>query len=211
MSTINIPFTAISFAFATALGFSASATDVPESVQTCAKCHNETGVSDDPDVPTLAGKSTFFLENKLAIYREEARPCADEYFKQESDVSIENHCALADKLADAEVTEAAEYFSSQTFKPTEQEVDTALAEKGASIHAANCNRCHTEGGSLALDDAGILAGQPKPYLIEQFEYYKTRERWQPEKMTPEMEKLDEQQMKALAEYYAREGLERFDE
>ena len=209
MSTVNTPLATITLVGAITLGFGVCAADVPESVDTCTTCHNETGVSDDSDVPTLAGVSTFFLENQLAIYREEARPCATEYFEQESEVSSEHHCGLAGELSDPEITEAAEYFSSREFKAAEQDIDTALAEKGSSVHAASCNKCHTEGGSRVLDNVGILAGQPKPYLIEQLEYYKAGKRWQPEKKAPAMEKLDEQQIKALAEYYAREGLERF--
>jgi sulfide dehydrogenase cytochrome subunit len=32
------------------------------------------------------------------------------------------------------------------------------AAKGKAIHACACDKCHTEGGSVVEDDAGILAG-----------------------------------------------------
>lgn len=190
-----------------------AAGDMPKAAETCATCHNENGVSDDPEVPTIAGASSFFLENQLAIYAEEARPCEADYFEEESkeeehDITVQDHCALAAELSDDQYVELAEYFSSKPFSPADQEVDQALADQGASIHASGCKRCHTEAGSLALDDAGILAGQWKPYLLEQMEYYKAGKRWQPEKMQPEMEKLSEADMKALAEFYASEGLKR---
>lgn len=196
-----------------ALATNATAGDMPAAAEACATCHNENGVSDDPEVPTIAGASDFFLENQLAIYAEEARPCEAGYFEEkaaETDLSAEDHCAIAKGLSDDEVFELAGYFSSKPFVAADQEIDDALADKGASIHAGNCKSCHTEGGGLALDDAGILAGQWKPYLMEQFEYYKADKRWQPEKMQPEMEKLGEEDMKALAEFYAREGLKKSD-
>lgn len=195
------------------LALDVSAADMPEAAKVCADCHGENGLSDEPEVPIIAGASSFFLENQLAIFAEEARPCAADYFEAEAaepehDITADNHCVLAAELADDAMVQVAEYFSSQPFQPAQQEVDAALADQGASIHAGACERCHTEGGSLALDDAGILAGQWKPYLLEQMKFYKAGERWQPEKMQPEMEKLGEADMKALAEFYAREGLER---
>lgn len=190
-------------------GFDVAMAGMPQSAEICAVCHNDDGISEEAEVPTIAGASDYFLENQLAVFAGEARPCAADYFEQESEVEAENHCTLASSLSEEEQIEVAAYFASRSFKPAQQEVDEELAARGASIHEANCERCHSDGGSLALDDAGILSGQWKHYLIEQFEYYKADKRWQPEKMKPEMN-LDEEQMRALAEYYAREGLKRFE-
>lgn len=179
----------------------------PDAAEVCTACHNDNGISDEEAVPTIAGASDYFLENQLAVFAGEGRPCEAGYFERHDDVEAEDHCLLASSLSQDEQIEVSAYFASQTFRPAQQEVDDQLADQGASIHEANCERCHSDGGSLALDDAGILAGQWKHYLIEQFEYYKAGKRWQPEKMKPEMD-LDESQMKALAEFYAREGLNR---
>lgn len=187
------------------LGTHATAAEMPDIAGDCAVCHNESGFSDDGEVPTIAGASAYFLENQLAVFAGEARPCEADYFEQESEVEASDHCAIADSLSEDEQIEIAAYFAEQPFKPAQQDVDEELASKGASIHEANCERCHSDAGSLALDDAGILAGQWKHYLIEQFEYYKAGTRWQPEKMQTEMD-LSEDEMKALAEFYAREGL-----
>lgn len=185
----------------------AAATESPEATKTCANCHNDNGISDDPSIPTIAGVSSFFLENQLAIYAEQARPCAAKHFEKETTVSEADHCALAESLTDAEKTSLAEYYAALPFAAVQQEFDAALADKGQSIHTANCERCHTDAGSLALDDAGILAGQQKDYLLEQFEFFKQGQRWQPDKMQPKMEKLDAEAMQALANFYARAGLE----
>ncbi len=182
-----------------------AAAEAPEAAGICAVCHNDSGVSDKTDVPTIAGVSGFFLENQLAIFGQKARPCAARHFTDESEVEAEDHCALAASLGEDGAVELAEYYSALPYAAAEQSVDQALAGKGKSIHEAKCERCHTDGGSLALDDAGILAGQPKDYLVEQFEYYKNGERWQPEKMQPVMAELAAEDMQALAEYYAGEG------
>lgn len=183
--------------------------ELPEAAKECAVCHNETGISDDSEVPTIAGASAYFLENQLAVFAGEARPCEADYFEKESEIKASDHCTIAGSLSEDEQIEVAAYFSELPFQPAEQDVNEELAGKGASIHEANCERCHSDAGSLALDDAGILAGQWKHYLIEQFEYYKAGTRWQPEKMEPEMD-LSDEEMNALAEFYAREGLQRFD-
>ncbi|MDA3934783.1 MAG: c-type cytochrome [Gammaproteobacteria bacterium] len=185
----------------------AGATEPPKATKTCANCHNDNGISDDPSIPTIAGVSSFFLENQLAIYAEQARPCVAKHFEKETTVSEADHCGLAESLTDAEKTSLAEYYAALPFAAVQQEFDAALADQGQSIHAANCERCHTDAGSLALDDAGILAGQQKDYLLEQFEFYKKGQRWQPDKMQPKMEKLDAEAMQALANFYARAGLE----
>lgn len=187
----------------------AGAADMPDTADTCVACHGDNGVSDDGDIPTIAGASAFFLENQLFIYQEQARPCVAEVFDEADDVAAADHCALASDLSEDQIIELAGYFESREFSPAEQPVDEALAEKGASIHERSCDKCHAEAGSLDLDDAGILAGQWKPYLLEQLRHYKAGERWQPEKMEPEIEELSEEDMKALVEYYASEGPKRF--
>lgn len=172
--------------------------EVPEAGSDCVACHNDDGISTDSQIPTISGASEFFLHNQLDIFAAEARPCEAHAFEDEPDVSAENHCAIAEELSDDERAELAGYFSALSFSAAEQGVDEALASRGASIHAADCESCHTESGSFQLDDAGILAGQWKPYLMEQFEHYKAGKRWQPEKMQPVMERLEEADMRALA-------------
>lgn len=187
-----------------------AAAEAPQAVeQTCSNCHGNDGLSDDGNIPIIAGASAFFLENQLIIYREEARPCAADEFEEVAEVDVANHCALAQELSEEQVAALAEYYSGQPFQPAEQPVDSALAASGEAIHNRGCDKCHTDGGSLDLDDAGILAGQWKPYLVEQMQYFQAGERWQPEKMQPEMEGLSEDDIKALAEYYAGQGPERF--
>jgi len=82
-----------------------------------------------------------------------------------------------------------------------QKFDPALAKKGKALHERGCEKCHSEGGSLASDDSGILAGQWMPYLTESFKQYSSGKRPMPEKMKPKMQKLDQADVDALVHYY----------
>lgn len=183
-------------------GINLAVAQAPAAAEVCAGCHNDSGVTDDAHIPTIAGVGGFFLENQFAVFAESARPCESEAF---ADHDADDHCALIGALSEDDRMALAEHFDGLSFESFDQEVDSALADQGASIHNASCDRCHTESGAETFDDAGILAGQPIPYLMEQFGYYKAAERWQPESMAEEMQKLDEAQMKALAHFYAQAG------
>jgi len=186
----------------------AVAADAPQVAKECFDCHGDNGVSKDSEIPTIAGPSAFFLENQLLMYQQQARPCVKDKFdavKDKPDVKAADHCALAKSLSEKDISALTEYFSAQKFVPADQPVDAALAKTGGDIADHRCAKCHSEGGSLAMDDAGILAGQWKPYLLEQLKHFKAGSRWQPDKMKPQIEKLSEQDMQALAEYYASQG------
>ncbi len=201
MSTIKKHSAKIALGAVLAAAMNVAVAQAPAAAENCASCHNDNGVTTDPNIPTIAGVGSFFLENQFAIFAESGRPCAADAF---GDDAAADHCALVSSLSEDDRMALAEYYGEMSFEPFEQEFDAALAEQGASIHAASCDRCHTASGSEPFDDAGILAGQPIPYMIEQFKHYKAGERWQPESMAEVMQ-LSEDEMKALAHFYAREG------
>ena len=185
-----------------ATGMGTAVAEVPEAGQACVACHGETGASTDSHVPNIGGVGSFFLENQFVIYSDGERPCPDEDF---ADHEAQNHCAIMAAVSEDDVLAIAEYYGEQDYVPFQQDFDAALAEQGQGIHEEQCSRCHTDGGAEVFDDAGILAGQPIPYLIHEFELYKANERWQPETMAEVMD-LSEDEMKALANFYASEGL-----
>ena len=191
----------------------ANAGDAPEAADACFECHGDKGINKDGDkagIPTIAGASAFFLENQLLIFQKEARPCVKEVFEEaDEDLAVESHCGLAKELSEKEVKKLADYFASQDFVPADQAVDQKMARIGRKIHKQRCDKCHAAAGSLAIDDAGILAGQWKPYMLDQLQYYKKGKRWQPKKMKPKMEELDNRDIQALAEYYASQGDKKF--
>lgn len=201
---------------ALALLFPASASraephgDFQNLVEECAACHGDGGASTHEEIPIIGGMSAFYLEEQLRAYRKE-RPCQEVEFPggpREGETT--DMCKEAKNLTEDQITRLSEYYAEKPFVPADQEYDAELAAKGAKIHDRNCQKCHSEGGSLAFDDAGILAGQWKHYLRESFAEYRKDERWQPEKMKPKMEELTDADTRALIEYYAHEGKKRFD-
>ncbi|MGB0513336.1 MAG: c-type cytochrome [Wenzhouxiangellaceae bacterium] len=191
---------------AIALAAGAVHAEVPEA---CVACHNDDGIATDPAVPTLAGNAAFFIENQMFLFQQEDRPCGADYFAARADVEASDHCSAVAELSEDDIAAIGEAYEGMDFAAFEQDVDEAMAAKGEELHDAGCDRCHSEAGSEPFDEAGLLAGQPKPYMIANMKYYRDGERWQPESMQSAMENLSDEDIAALAEYYAREGLSRF--
>jgi sulfide dehydrogenase cytochrome subunit len=112
-------------------------------------------------------------------------------------------CTIAKELSEDEIPEIAEYYSSKEFVAATQDFDAEKAAVGAKIHRRDCEKCHSDGGSYADDDAGILAGQWMPYLEEVFADYATGERdMMEDKMKQKTDTLDADSISALIHYYA---------
>lgn len=185
------------------LGLSHTASaQAPAVADRCFGCHTEDGVTNNPNIPTIAGVGDFYLENQLTIFAEKARPCIVDFLP---DWEAVDKCALIGALSEDQRTELVEYFSGLDFEPFEQPVDGALAERGSAVHAENCERCHTENGTQSFDDSAILAGQPKAYLARQLENFRAGKRWQPESMARETDDLQDDDIDALVNFYAGAG------
>lgn len=169
----------------------------PPSASGCNDCHGANGVSTKSEIPTIAGMSAFYLDGEMQAYQKNQRPCAK---SGKTDM-----CEVAKKMAAEQTKEVDSYYAGQKFVAAKQTIDATLAAKGKSLHAANCEICHTNGGSVADDDAGILAGQWKPYLLATMNEYRGGKRVEPEKMKPKTAALSEDDVKALVEFYASEG------
>ena len=196
----------ISIAISLTLGLFASvsmAGDLEAAVENCNGCHGDDGVSQSTDVPTIAGIPEFVHADALYIFRDEARPCTETEYKQgDNSGSSTTMCAVAADLSDDMIDELAAYYAEKTFVPAKQDFDAALAEAGKAIHEAECDRCHSEGGSNAEDEASILAGQQMGYLEDTFAEYRAGEREQPKKMEEKLSALSDDDVKALVNYYA---------
>ena len=196
----------ISIAISLTLGLFGSvamAADLESVVQDCNGCHGADGASQWTDVPTIAGISEFVHSDALYLFRDEARPCTETEYKQgDKSGSATTMCAVTADLSDDMIDEIAAYYAELPFVPAKQEFDAALAEAGKAIHEAECDRCHSEGGSNPEDDASILAGQQIGYLKDTFAEYRAGEREQPKKMEEKLSALGDDDVKALVHYYA---------
>ena len=195
----------ISIAISMTLGLfgSAAMADLNAVVENCNGCHGNDGVSQWSDVPTIAGVSEFVHSDALYIFRDEARPCTETEYKQgDTSRPATTMCAVVADMSDDMIDEVAAYYAAKPFVAAKQDFDAALAEAGKAIHEAECDRCHSEGGSNPEDDAGILAGQQMGYLKDTFAEYRSGEREQPKKMEEKLNALSDDDVKALAHYYA---------
>jgi sulfide dehydrogenase cytochrome subunit len=177
----------------------ALAADAPDSAKGCADCHGDKGASTRSEIPIIGGMSAFYLEGQMQAYQNQKRPCPQVDKSDKSGKS--DMCEVAKKLSAAQLKEVAAYFAGEKFVAAKQATDAALVAKGKALHEQRCESCHSEGGSVADDDAGILAGQWVPYLTESFKEFGEGKRGQPEKMKPKTEGLTEADFKALAEFY----------
>jgi sulfide dehydrogenase cytochrome subunit len=161
----------ISIAISLTLGLFASAAmagDLDSIVADCNGCHGNDGVSQWTNVPTIAGVPEFVHSDALYLFRDEARPCSESQYKQgDTSKAATTMCAVTADLSDDQIDEIAAYYAGLPFVAAKQDFDAALAEAGKAVHEAQCDRCHSEGGSNPDDEAGILAGNVNYYASQQ--------------------------------------------
>ena len=193
----TIVFLAVSVAGAS------SAENIDAIVEACADCHGDNGVSQWSDMPTIAGIDSFVGSEALYMYRDRARPCAEsEYRRGDSSRAPTDMCTIAGELSDEVIEALADHFALQPFVAAKQDFDASKVAAGKAIHDRDCERCHSDGGSNAEDEAGILAGQWSAYLKTAFDEYAAGEREQLDKMKDAMDKLDASDVEALLAFYA---------
>jgi sulfide dehydrogenase cytochrome subunit len=184
------------------LSLAASGALAADVAASCAGCHGVDGVSTDSAVPTIAGMSVDYLADTLHAYKKKARPAAEVTISagDKKGTKSDMFKIVAD-LSDADIDNLAKTFAQKKFVRAKQTADAALAAKGKDLHDKLCDKCHTEGGSVAGDDSGILAGQWIPYLKAQLVDYKSGKRPAPTKMQPKIDQVQPADIDALAAYY----------
>jgi sulfide dehydrogenase cytochrome subunit len=160
------------------------------SVNSCLNCHG------NGDVPQINGMSVKYLNAELLKYKNKERICIEVIGK---DGIKSDMCKTT--ATDTEIAE----ISKTKFVPAKQAFDAALAEKGKAIHKSNCEKCHSENGTLASDDAGILAGQSAGYLRATLKEFSEGKRPIDKKMKAKLEELDNESIEALINFYTSFG------
>jgi sulfide dehydrogenase cytochrome subunit len=180
----------------------ALAAELETLVESCVVCHGKEGASTEPDIPIIGGVSAEYLKFSLEEYKNKERPCIETEIRTGTKKGTKTDmCQVASDLSDGDFKQLIDYFSAQKFVRTAQPFDAELAEKGKAIHNKSCEKCHSEGGSLASDDAGILAGQKMRYLSETFKSLRAGDRSMSKKMKPKIEALDNESVEALVHFY----------
>ncbi len=160
---------------------------------TCAGCHGPNGVSAGPATPSIAGMSRDYFIESMHAYAAGDRP---------STIMMR----IAKGYSDADIEAMADYFSKQKFNSAPQQADAKLSTVGKKLHDKYCEKCHSEGGSLAEDDSGILAGQWRPYLQYNLHDFLSGNRDMDRKMAKKLnqmhDKFGQEGVNAIIEYYA---------
>ena len=193
---------ACSALFSLALATGAWAADANKLVENCTSCHGKGGASTESDVPIIGGYSAVYLTGSLTAYKKQERACPEtKYRTGDKKGTKTNMCQITKDMSTSDIKQVAEYFAGQKFVRTPQKFDPELAKKGKSIHEMSCEKCHSENGTVASDDAGILAGQKMAYLEEQFKLFSEGKRPISKKMKPKLDQLDKAGIDALINYY----------
>lgn len=173
--------------------------DVEGVLETCDSCHGQGALEAGSDMPSIAGLSEFYHADQLYFYRDGDRPCID---TTDASGAMTNMCTLTADLSDDDIDAIAAHYAELPFVAAKQDFDATLVAAGQAVHDRDCGICHSEGGSSAADDAGMLAGQNMGYMETTFAQYRAGEREQPASMQQKLDALSDDDVKALLHYFA---------
>lgn len=161
--------------------------------EACTGCHGTDGVSAGPAIPVISGLSELYFFDLMQAFQEDQSP---------STVMG----PIAKGYSEDELRLLAGHFGALPFVAATQPFDPALIEKGAKLHHQYCEKCHIEGGRSRDEDAGILAGQWRTYLVWTLDDFRGGKRPMSRSMGDRLEKLlvreGEAGLEALLHFYA---------
>lgn len=181
----------------------AQAAEVSRLAATCAGCHGAGGASTEKSVPIIGGLSSEYIHSVLVDFKTgDRKNCVETTVRSGARKGTKTDmCRIAKELSPGDMKRIAAFYAGKKFVRAKQVSDEDLARKGKAIFSQDCEKCHSEGGSAAADDAGILAGQWKPYLRAQLDDYRSGKRAMPDKMAQKLQKLTPLDIDALVEYF----------
>lgn len=129
--------------------------------EACQACHGAQGISENPEIPSLAGQQDKFLQWQLVFFRSGRR--ANEIMGP-----------MAADLSDEDVRNLGAYFASlPAGTPPASEIDPALRQAGEALaEQHHCAACHTDtfAGKQA---APAIAHQHRDYLVKALADYRS--------------------------------------
>jgi len=162
----------------------------------CAKCHGKTGISDDDDVPHLAGQNPRYVFKQLWDYKHDYR-----YGGRIKKITK--------KLTPEDIANLTARFSASSL-PGMEDIDVptppTLVEQGDARRGLDaCVDCHRTDGEGGDDDLElpVLAGMPYDYFVETMLSFKDGLRYNdPDGIMGEIANaISEQEIESLAAYY----------
>lgn len=180
----------IAFALAVLLASPAAAEefDLTEVVETCAGCHGEAGLPDDPDIPIIWGQQFFYIYTQLKDYAAGRR-------------SNDTMTPMAAEFDRATMKKLATYFAEKPWPAIQarmEDGDKLLADRG--IAGGQCSACHGKWKG----DSRIpgLAGQQPGYLNQTMQDFKHEVRMNAPDKISTMGQLSDETIAALSRYLA---------
>lgn len=162
----------------------------------CTKCHGEGGVSDDDEVPHLAGQAAGYLFKQLLDFKTDAREGG----------RMNKTARKLDEQAMAGL--AARYAGTALPTMTSQQAPAApllVAEGDAARGVKPCAECHGTDGRGKKDkyDTPALAGMPATYFTATMHAFRdgTRANDPDHVMRDAAKALSDAELTALADYY----------
>ena len=156
--------------------------------QVCAGCHGADGNASNPEIPSLAGQPSQFIVTALFMFRESRRVNAQ-------------MTPFANNLSNADLNDLAQFYSSQKLTPPSRKLAGDLVAKARLVtERNNCVACHTP-TFAGQQHIPRLAGQHKPYLLEQLKAFKASTRADLDgTMTSAAQGLGMDELELVAEY-----------
>ena len=151
----------------------------------CSKCHNETGISDDEDIPSIAGQRASYLYKQLDDYKSGTRENRD--MKK-----------ATRKLSEQDMADISAWYSKNERAP--------MLGGEPMLVVKVCDSCHND--EIIVEDdhievAPILEGQIRNYLVEAMQAFKQADRHNDlfSRMQSVSLKLTDTEIEKLATFY----------
>jgi cytochrome c553 len=157
----------------------------------CKKCHNADGISDDEEVPSIAGQRATYMYKQLMDFKNKVRDNKDMR-------------KVAKKLSEEQMVHISAWYAELERPP--------MVGGEPMLVVKVCNSCHDK-DIVEKDDhievAPILIGQIRPYLENTMMQFKQSDRSNDlfDRMQSVSHKLSDDEIKRLAKYYGAADIE----
>lgn len=158
----------------------------------CAKCHGDTGISDEDDTPNIAGQTRSYQFKQLMDYKTSTR---DE----------RTMTRRVRKLTPEDMADLAAFFEAQTpEQPPRREAPMLATEGDESRLLLSCDVCHGQGGVGYGMESPALRGQKPVYFVDTMTAFKDGDRENDAygRMRFIAGQLTEDEIRELAAYYS---------
>jgi cytochrome c553 len=189
---------------------------IRDKLEACFTCHGKNGVSDDPQMPILAGQHMYYTYVQLKDFQAGRRispvmteimtgRTVEELFANDSQPGRSDSPVMsdvADLLTREEMRAIATFFSEQPWPNTGYRADPARARKGeVATIAGQCVQCH-RGGYEGYSGTPYVAGQHAAYLEKTMLDFKSKARANAAAKSSLMSTYSAEQISSMAEFLA---------